>query len=178
MKKALSLLLALTLCIGLCACKSDEVKNVETQIGTLTANSNYTEIHSVYSLYSSLSSKDQDKVDNLDVLAEYCNPLDGRFVLTDEMLQEIEKEIYSTSEFSGTNRDLLIKSVVNDWHVSNIKTASHKQTDAYTYNAYGTFIITDKYGETSEKKFTTSYIAEYSTEETSKYKISHDTRVQ
>ena len=184
MKKALSLILALVMCLSLCACKSSEVKNVETQIGTLNENSTYAEIHSVYSLYSSLPLKDQDKVENLDVLGEYCDPLGGEFVLSEAMLQEIEGEFEVSSlgvtgaEFS-VMYDLGIKSNIEGWTKhGDIKITSHKKTDAYTYSVYGTFKLTDEYGSTSTKKFTLSYYAEYSTEEATGYVISHDTSIQ
>ena len=51
MKKTLSLILALALCLSLCACKSDEVKNVEAQISALSESSTYQEIYAVNSLY-------------------------------------------------------------------------------------------------------------------------------
>ena len=184
MKKALSLILALVMCLSLCACKSSEVKNVEAQIGTLSTNSTYEEIHSVYSLYSSLSLKDQDKVENLDMLGEYCDPLGGEFVLSEEMLQEIEAEFevgslgVTGAEFS-VMYDLGVQSSIKGWNKhGNIKITSHKKTDAYTYSVYGTFQLTDEYGSTSTKKFTMSYFAEYSAEEATGYVISHDTSVQ
>ena len=184
MKKALSLILALVLCLSLCACKSSDVKNVEAQIETLSANSTYAEIHSVYSLYRSLSLKDQDKVENLDVLSNYCDPLGGELVLSDEMLQEIAEEFnvgslgVTGAEFSVTY-DLSIKRAIEGWsNHGDIKITSHKKADAYTYEVYGTFKVTDKFGSTSAKQFIMSYYAEYSAEEPTGYTISHSTSVQ
>ena len=184
MKKVVLMILALIMCLSLCACKSSEVKNVEAQIGTLNENSTYAEIHSIYSLYSSLSLKDQDKVENLNVLGEYCDPLGGELVLSEAMLQEIEGEFEVSSlgvtgaEFS-VMYDLGVKSKIEGWNKhGDVKITSHKKTDAYTYSVYGTFKLTDEYGNTSIKNFTLSYYAEYSTEEATGYIISHDTSVQ
>ena len=178
MKKALTLILTLILCLSLYACKSKEVTNVETQIATLNANSTYAEIHSVYSLYSSLSSKDKEKVENVDILEEYCDPHTGNFVLSYGMLQEIADKFktgYSgiSSVESSVLFDLSINSVFQEWHdYGDIEITSHEQTDDYTYCVYGTFKVADEYGSTSKHKFKKSYYAKYSEEETVGYTIS------
>ena len=180
MKKIVSLILAFLLCISLCACKSDEVKNVEAQINTLNANSTYKEIDSVNSLYSALSSKDREKVENVDVLRDYCEPGRGCFVLNDEMLQEIEGKFESIyAGVSGVDinliQELSVKSAVNGWSdYGNIEVTSHKQEDAYTYSVYGTFVSVDEFGDYTSRKFIMWYRAFYREETANGYEIEHD----
>lgn len=73
MKKAVSLLLALVLCLSLCACgKSEAVKNVEAMIdalGEITLES-IDAIRSVESAYNALTEDEQKKVNNYETLTE------------------------------------------------------------------------------------------------------------
>lgn len=73
MKKAISLLLALVLCLSLCACgKSPELVNVETlidRIGTVTLESEEA-ILKAEKAYEELYAQDQDKVKNINKLIE------------------------------------------------------------------------------------------------------------
>lgn len=182
MKKALSVLLTLAICICLCACKSSEVKNVEAQIDTLNANSTYQEIHEVNSLYGNLSPKDREKVKNLDAMLPYCNS-SGHFTLSDDMLAEIKSYFTNTTlgmtevEFS-IMYSLAVKSNLSGWSdFGNIKIASHKKTDSYTYSVYGTFTVVDKYGKRSSEQFELTYYAEYDDTESCGYNISHHLRI-
>ncbi len=72
MKKVIALLLALVLSLSLCACKSQEVKDVEVAIeaiGDVTLDSQET-IANARDLYEDLSGDDQDKVENYNVLKD------------------------------------------------------------------------------------------------------------
>ena len=73
MKRALSLLIALMLCLSLCACrKSNKVLNCEKQIenlGTITLDS-YPVIEAARIFYDSLSEKEQSQIGNYDKLTE------------------------------------------------------------------------------------------------------------
>ncbi len=67
MKKVISLLLALVLCLSLCACgKSEAVKNVEAMIDALMGSIEYNveEIEAIYAAFAALSEKEQKKVRN------------------------------------------------------------------------------------------------------------------
>ena len=72
MKKIISLLLALALCLSLCACgKSEAVKNVETlieSIGSITLASKEA-ISLADEAFSALSVEEKEKVLNFDVLS-------------------------------------------------------------------------------------------------------------
>ena len=118
-----------------------------------------------------------EKVENLDILRQYCDSI-GHFVLSDDMLQEIMAEFevnslgVSDAEFFIMYR-MGIESVVKGWSdYGNIKIASHKQSDSYTYSVYGTFTAYDKFGSPSPMKFELYYYAEYSSEESCGYTIS------
>ena len=69
MKKAISLLLALVLCLALCACgKSEAVKNVEAMIDALMGATEYNveEIEAIYTAFAELSEKEKKRVGNYD----------------------------------------------------------------------------------------------------------------
>lgn len=184
MKRVVSLFLVLVLCLSLSACKSKDVKFVEEQISLLSKGSNYADINYVYKLYRALPLKDQEKVENIDALAEYCDPQNGNLVLSEEMLAEIESE-FEMQSYGATGAkfsviyDLAVTKAVEGWSdYGDINIASHKKVDAYTYCVYGNFKAVDKYGKTMTKEFTMSYRAEYNKEEPGLYEITHDTKVQ
>ena len=69
MKKAIPLLLALVLCLSLCAFrKSEAVKNVEAMIDALMGSTEYNveEIEAIHTAFATLSEKEQKKVGNYD----------------------------------------------------------------------------------------------------------------
>lgn len=71
MKRAISLLLVLALCLSLCACKSKEVRNLESMIealGEVTLESK-AQLAQALKAYSDLSDEDKAQVENLALLA-------------------------------------------------------------------------------------------------------------
>ena len=184
MKKVLSLLLALVLCLSLCACgKSEEVKNAELQIDTLTADSTYQEIYDVYSSYMDVEFEDRQKgkVENEAELAKYCDLLNGHFVLNDAMIDSIEGafEGYGDIGYShaiyAIQHALSIKAITQGWtQYSDIEIASVKQVDDYTIVGYGSLKIMDEYGDWSSYKLEIDYFAEYDEEDEKGYSISQD----
>lgn len=72
-KNGLSFILALVICLSLCACgKSEEVKAVEekiSSIGEVTIDSS-TVVNDARDAYNALSDKDKEKVENADILHE------------------------------------------------------------------------------------------------------------
>ena len=183
MKRVISVILLLALCLGLCACKSGAVKEVEAQIDALTAESSYSDIYSVYQLYCDLSAKEQQKVENISTFHDYCSD-NGTFVLTEEMLERIEYEFEreAVGGVSGVQfslmYDLSIMHNTKGWAKhGNVEIASHKRSDPYTYSVYGTLTVTDDYGQTTKKKFTMTYQAEYTSEKEEGYQITHITTV-
>lgn len=71
MKRVLTLILALVICVSLCACKSEEAKNAEaliTAIGEVTADS-AAAISAARDAYSALTEEDKASVENAAVLA-------------------------------------------------------------------------------------------------------------
>ena len=186
MKKIIALLLALMMCLTLCACgKSQEVKAVEEAIGTLTAESSYKDIHDVWEQYSQFESKDKEKVENISEMEAYCNT-NGYFVLTEEMIDEIEyyidgdgddlayafKSIYGRVELYF---QMLMKNTHTDWEkCGDMIISSYDQEDDYTYAAYGTIKVADKYGTVTKYNLEVFYFAEYSEDEDCGYSISYD----
>ena len=73
MKKFLALVLAVVLCLSLCACgKTDATKAVESQIAALT-NVTYQDrqaVSAARSAFAALTEKEQKKVENLDILTQ------------------------------------------------------------------------------------------------------------
>lgn len=73
MKKAITLLLAVVVCLSLCACgKSEAVKNVETlidTIGEVTLDSEAT-IAAAEEAYAALTAEEKEKVENYDLLTD------------------------------------------------------------------------------------------------------------
>ncbi|MDY4489814.1 MAG: hypothetical protein SPE19_04725 [Candidatus Faecousia sp.] len=180
MKKTNSLLLALVLCLSLCACgKSEEVKNAELQIDTLTADSTYQEIYDVYSSYMDVKFEDRQKgkVENEAELAKYCDLLNGHFVLNDAMIDSIEGKFEDYGAFIAIKYALYVKEITQGWtQYSDIEIASVKQVDDYTIVGYGSLKIMDKYGDWSSYKLEIEYFAEYDEEDEKGYSISEDVR--
>ena len=184
MKKVISLFLALVLCLSLCACgKSEEVKNAELQISTLTTDSTYKEIYNVYSAYSDVEFEDREagKVENAAELKKYCNLRNGHFVLTDEMVDNIEgafEDLYDIGISHATyivSNMATVKSITDGWtKYSDIEIASVKQVDDYTIVGYGSLKIMDEYGDWSSYKLEIEYFAEYDEEDEKGYSISQD----
>lgn len=80
MKKVISLLLALVLCISLCACgKSKAIKEVETlidAIGEVTADSE-TAVLTAEKAYDALTTEESEQVENYSALMEAREALDS-----------------------------------------------------------------------------------------------------
>jgi len=182
MKRIFALTLTIVMMFTLCGCiKSEEIKNAEAGIATLDSNSTYKEIYDVYCLYSAVPYDKRDKVENASVLAEYCDLSTGHFVLTDTMLSEIKDKFemsslgVSNAEFSIIYYFSIQKMIESNWNeIADIKIASTKKDDAYTYTGYGTISIQDNYGSISSHNVRISYFAVYDEEEELGYKISSD----
>lgn len=182
MKRIIALTLTIVMMFALCGCmKSEEIKNAEAGIATLNSNSTYKEIYDVYCLYSAVPYDKRDKVENASVLAEYCDLGSGHFVLTDTMLSEIKGKFQMSSlgisdaEFSIAYNFGIQKIINSNWdQCKNIKIASDKKDDKYTYTGYGTISIQDNYGSISSHNVRISYFAVYDEEEELGYKISSD----
>jgi len=184
MKKVIALIICAALMLTLCACgKSEEVLAAEAAIESLGPDSGLEEIHAVYTKYVAVPFDDREKVENTDVLADYCDPLGGELVLTDAMLDEIKAKFeigslgFPDAEFAVMWYFGLFKDS-KDWSdYSNVKFASHKLEDPYTYCGYGTVKIFDKYGNASTRELEVSYTAEYDEEEECGYSIESDVRI-
>ncbi len=187
MKKTIALLLALVMCFTLCACgKSSEVKAVESTIATLTETSSYKDIYDAWAMYDALESKDKEKVKNLQTLNQFCND-DGHFVLTDEMIDKIEYyidgdwenevEVVRDSIYGRVDANFrnVMKISQKDWEkCGDMTISSYDQEDDYTYAAYGTIKVADKFGTVTKYNLEVFYFVEYSEEEDSGYTISYD----
>ena len=183
MKKKLVLLLSIVLvvCNLLCACgKSEAVKDVEKQINTLTKSSTYKQIHSVYNKYNDLSHEEVEDVENASILWNYCNE-SGHFVLTEDMIDEIENKLDEEILWGGNmiefsiSYHMSIKSSIKEWSDwGEEKISSHKQLDKYTYCFYGTVKVTDEYGHMSTRDMELTYFAEYDEEKECGYTINSD----
>lgn len=197
MKRFLALLMVVVLGVSLCACggseqsepkyvKSEAAKNVEKQINTLSASSSYQEIYDVYSLYKELSYDDKENLENKDTLSQYCELATGHFILTSEMLDEIEVKFEMTSlEMTGVEFSVMYGIVkynsiaeYSDYHEPvgdyvSYTISSHEISDEYTYAIHGTAKVKDAYGYVSTIKYDLEYFAEYD-EETNTYTIDSD----
>lgn len=72
MKRVVALLLALSICISLCACgKSEAVKAVEDQIATLNTPVSYDLLGKTITSYNALSEEEKQQVENYNILEEY-----------------------------------------------------------------------------------------------------------
>ena len=111
MNKVISLLLALVICLTLCACgKSEAAELVDSMIlsiGTVTLNSEDA-LLSAEKAYDQLSEKDKDKVENLAVLLEARIAFDKLIddamdaaSLVDEQLFAIEEQITQLDIFGA-----------------------------------------------------------------------------
>lgn len=174
------------MCLSLIACgKSEEVKNAELQIATLTNNATYQEIQDVYLSYMAVEFDDREKgkVENEAELAKYCDLLNGHFTLNDAMIETIEGAFkgygdigYSHAIYAIQNA-ILIKSYTEGWtKYSDIEIASIKQIDDYAIVGYGTLMIMDEYGNWSSHKLEIEYFAVYDEEDEKGYSISQDVR--
>ena len=179
MKKILATLLLVTACCFLTACgKSEEVKNAEAQIATLDSNSTYKEINAVYEVFNAVPYEEREKVENVDVLKEYCDPYNGHLVLTDEMCDEIEAKLVIENGMSDSIIsaiwELVLHGMVKGWTDQEfLKWTSSKQEDDYTYTIYGLCRSYNEYGKSSEHTMRMEYFAVYD-EETGSYKIDED----
>lgn len=194
MKKLIALLMVVALGVSLCACgetkpkyvKSEAAINVEKQINTLSASSSYQEIYDVYSLYIELSYDDKENLENKDTLSQYCELTSGHFVLTSEMLDEIDAKFEMTSlEMTGVELSVMygviihnqvaeysdFREPVGDYVSSTI--SSHEKSDEYTYAIHGTAKVKDAYGYISTIKYDLEYFAKYD-KETNTYEIDSD----
>lgn len=178
MKKIVSLVLALVMCLSLCGCgKSKEVKDAEEKIAALSANSTYAEIHDAFMTYYFLDSELKEQVENAGILNDYCDSL-GHFVLTDAMLEEIE-EAFAPRGVVGIRDAEIFAAVMCQYCAEpwGYKDASHAiitrygQLDAYTFVGYGTADFESSSGVVSKLKIQVLYYAEYDEEDSRGYSI-------
>ena len=121
MKKAISLLLALVLCLSLTACgKSEAVKNVEAMIDALMGSTEYNveEIEAIYAAFAELSEKEQTKVGNYDDFCElsdnfYASTLIGTWYPFELWIGELEKS-FSPHFYIVLNADHTFESVAGE----------------------------------------------------------------
>lgn len=177
MKKVVSLVLALVMCLSLCGCgKSQGVQNAEEKIAALSENSTYEEIHNAYEAYNALNSEQKKKVENTEQLAEYCDISSGKLALTGALLEEVkgkfEKEsIYTPAKaISEVQTYFYLSKNSRGWNdYGKIEVTKKQKVDDYTYSGYGSIVIEDNYGAVSTYKFRINYYATY---EASGYEIS------
>ena len=87
MKKVISLVLVLVMCLSLTACKSKEAKNVESlieAIGEVTLDSE-TAVISAENAYNALTDEDKAEIENYEILITARSTLDS---LIDAVLNE------------------------------------------------------------------------------------------
>ena len=121
MKKAISLFLALVLCLSLCACgKSEAVKNVEAMIDTLLGSAEYNveEIEAIYAAFAELSEKEQKRVRNYDDFIKvsddfYASALIGTWYPFELWHGELEK-CFSPDFYIVLNADHTFESVAGE----------------------------------------------------------------
>jgi len=183
MKKLLSLIIALIMCVSLTSCgKSKEVKNVESAIDNLSSRATYRTIHEAYELYTGLESKDKEKVENIESLKKHIS-LYGHFVLTDEMISEIKKYYISDAKAFDSYTKLRLSSAITiekgfsdyakDWDkIDSFIWSSEEKTDDYTYTKYGKVKISTKYGDIKTHNFKIEITANYE-EATGLYELTH-----
>lgn len=108
MKRAVSLILALIICLSLCACgKSEEVKAVEEKIASIGEVSieKADIIQEVNQAYEALSDEDKEKVENFDILQKSMD------ALHDAMFTAIALQC----EEMNVGSDLIANSVIEVW---------------------------------------------------------------
>ena len=118
MKKAISLLLIVVLCLSLCACgKSEAVKNVEAMIDALMGATEYNveEIEAIHTAFATLSEKEQKKVGNYDdfcALSDdfYASALVGTWYPL-EYVHNAPEELFSPHYYIVLNADHTYESV-------------------------------------------------------------------
>ena len=133
MKKAISLLLTLVICLSLCACgKSEAVKNVEAMIDALMGSTEYNveEIEAIHTAFATFSEKEQKKVGNYDDFSElsddfYAASLVGTWYPFDFVIDSLE-ESFSPHYYIVLNEDHTYESVAGEagsatgtWEVKN-----------------------------------------------------------
>lgn len=108
MKKIISLVLALVMCLSLCACgKSEEVKAVEEKIASIGEVSidKADIIQEVNQAYEALSDKDKEKVENFDILQKS----------TDALQKAMFTDIADKCKEMNAGSDLVAQSVIEVW---------------------------------------------------------------
>lgn len=108
MKKIISLVLALVMCLSLCACgKSEEVKAVEEKIASIGEVSidKADIIQEVNQAYEALSDKDKEKVENFDILQKS----------TDALQKAMFTAIADKCKEMNAGSDLIAQSVIEVW---------------------------------------------------------------
>ena len=108
MKKGISLVLVLVMCLSLCACgKSEEVKAVEEKIASIGEVSidKADIIQEVNQAYEALSDKDKEKVENFDILQKS----------TDALQKAMFTAIADECEKMNAGSDLVAQSVIEVW---------------------------------------------------------------
>lgn len=187
-KKLIAAIIVMTIVFAFSGCgKSDEVVNAENSIAELNVESDYKTINEVYLMYSDLSAEDKEKVENSDVLAGYINPSNGHYILTEDMLTEIE-EYYEHDEKFDRAKIALDKELsfakqaydyAKEWNdIGEYKWASSDaEKDDYTYTRYGTVEVIDKYGNSSTHNFELNSYAIYDEAEGT-YKMVHSAEIE
>lgn len=187
MKKFLSVVLVVVMCLSLCACgKSDAVKNVEAQIEALSAESTYKELNAVFELYDALEAEEKEKVENIDILAKYINPQNGGFVLTEDMIEELEEyfgsrdNVYSIQRMLNTEIKFAIYSSLpyaSDWESAGEYVCKvYDVKDDYTFTQYGKVDIKNKNGSITTHDFEINCSMVYD-EENDSYKMDEAVKV-
>ncbi len=187
-KKVLAAIVIMTVIFSFTGCgKSDEVINVENSISSLTAESDYKTVNDTYLLYAALSTDDKEKVENSGVLAGYINLSDGHYILTEDMLAEIEEYYEHDDKFArakiALDKELsFVKQAYDyakDWNgIGEYEWASSEaETDDYAYTRYGTVEVIDKYGNSSVHNFELNSYAIYDEAEGT-YKMVHSAEIE
>ena len=145
MKKVLSLLFVLLLCLSLCACgKSEEVKNVEAMIkavGTVTPE-NLEEAYAAMTAYDALSHEDAEKVKNYEKMASQLDAylteqVVGAWVYEPKYFYNVE-EMYEKVDLTlNADGSAVGSHVTGPWRVENgvVKVDSGK-SDYWYYTFY------------------------------------------
>lgn len=96
-------------------------------------------------------------------------------VLTDNMVNEIKSRIESsTFHLIVLYYEQLLIGNDLDLEFTDLEIANHKQTDLYTYKAYGTLYATDNYNREYYQNIDIVFTAEKDDEEDSGYSIDWD----
>ncbi len=134
MKKVISLLLALVLCLSLCACgKSDATKAVEAQIAELT-NVTYADkdkVEAAHDAYFNLTAEEMADVENKEILWQAESAIEAEelrlineIVASNEPLEAIGKlrqfqsNQYAQTHISALGREILLSYVLKEGYTS------------------------------------------------------------